>query len=250
MIFIQNYGWRMGNNLFQIACVAALAKKNNDEFVIPVWKYNKFLKNSIKEQNPPYKHSTIFDEGNTFHYRDIPYQKDMAINGYWQSNKYFSDQEDYIKELFEPNDEIVKNLNEKYSHIINDEKICSIHIRRTDYLKFPEHHPVVSLNYIMKAVKQFSKDFKFVVFSDDIAWCKENFMGDKFLYIEPQEDIYDFYLMSMCKNNIICNSSFSWWAAFLNKNVNKKIVAPKTWFGPAYSHYDTKDLIPDSWIKL
>ena len=57
-------------------------------------------------------------------------------------------------------------------------------------------------------------------------------------------------MMSLCKDNIIANSSFSWWAAYLNKNPNKKVVAPINWFGPAYAHFDTKDLIPDNWIKL
>lgn len=250
MIYIDNFGWRWGNNLFQIAAVAAHAKKNNDDFVIPPWKYNQYLKNPIKEQTPPYKTTAVYNQGEIFHYKEIPYVKDMAINGYFQSEKFFENAKEEVQKMFEPNYEIVNCLNEKFSDIINDDKICSIHIRRGDYLIHPRFHPVVSLNYIMKAVKYFPKDYKFLIISDDQKWCKESLMGEKFIFIEPQEDIYDFYLMSMIKNNIISNSSFSWFSSWLNKNPDKTIITPKLWFGEGYAHWDTKDLIPESWIKL
>jgi hypothetical protein len=252
MIYINNFGWRFSNQQFQIACAASLALKHGDTdgFVVPEWKYNKYMKNPVKIQNPPYVASSVYDEGNSFHYRDIPYHKNMAISGYWQSEKYFKPFESYIRHLFEPSDEVVSLLKSKYSDIITSDNTCSIHVRRGDYLSHPNHHPAVSLTYCMKAVRQFPKDTKFIVFSDDQKWCKENFMGEMFLFPEPQEDIYDFFLMSMCKNNIIANSSFSWWAAWLNKNPDKKIIAPSKWFGDAYSHYDLSDLIPSEWIKI
>ena len=137
--------------------------------------------------------------------------------------------------------------------VVGNDEVVSIHIRRGDYLQSPNHHPVISLNYCMKAIKQFPRDYKVVVFSDDINWCKtEAFFGDKFKFIEGQTDIEDFYLMSMCVNNIICNSSFSWWAAWLNSNPDKIVIAPMDdrWFGPAYDHFDTKDLYPEEWIKM
>lgn len=250
MIYINNFGWRFSNQQFQIACAAALAKRNGDNFVAPEWNYNRYLKVPVPTQRPPYAASTIFDEGQTFHYREIPYEKDLSLNGYWQSERYFADCKDYIREMFEPSDEVIANLRSKYSNVIDADNTCSIHVRRGDYLKHPNHHPVVSLMYCMKALKKMPKGTKFIVFSDDIQWCKENFMGDMFSFPEPQEDIYDFYLMSMCKNNIIANSSFSWWAAWLNKNPNKIVVAPSRWFGDAYAHYDLSDLIPEGWIKL
>ena len=88
-----------------------------------------------------------------------------------------------------------------------------------------------------------------LVFSDDIDWCKGVFRGDRFTFIEGEKDYIDLYIMSQCKNNIIANSTFSWWGAWLNKNKNKKIVAPKKWFGSLISH-NTKDLIPKEWIKV
>jgi hypothetical protein len=101
----------------------------------------------------------------------------------------------------------------------------------------------------MKGVKKVGMDKKFLIFSDDIQWCKQNFPEMKnFVYIEGQKDYEDFLLMSLCNHNIICNSSFSWWAAWINQNSNKIVIAPKKWFGPAYSHFDTKDLYCDGWI--
>lgn len=250
MIYVNNYGWRFANNLFQIACAAALAKRNNDKFVIPKWKYNQYLKTSLTEQNPPYKISSIFKEGDSFQFRKIPYQSNMAIDGYWQSERYFEDCKDYIRGLFQPNEQVLDYLHDNFSDIINNEKIVSIHVRRGDYLNFPDHHPVVNINYLVKAIKIFDDDHKFICFSDDIDWCKDNIPCENITFIENQTDITDFYLMSLCKNNIIANSSFSWWSAWLNKNPNKKIIAPKKWFGTAYAHWDTSDLYPPEWIQI
>jgi hypothetical protein len=92
---------------------------------------------------------------------------------------------------------------------------------------------------------------KFYVFSDDIEWCK-NFFSDilDFEFISGNNEIRDLYLMSSCENNIIANSSFSWWGAWLNKNPNKKVIAPSVWFGPAKKNVITEDLYCKNWIKL
>ena len=104
----------------------------------------------------------------------------------------------------------------------------------------------------MKAIKQMPKDSLFLIFSDDIAWCKANFpdLPEKFVFIEGNADHEDLLLMSHCKNNIICNSTFSWWAAWLNSNPEKKVIAPSKWFGPAFENYNTDDLYCDGWIKI
>ena len=89
----------------------------------------------------------------------------------------------------------------------------------------------------------------FLVFSDDIEWCKNNITGDNIVYIDSEIDYIDLYLMARCDNNIIANSSFSWWGAWLNKNENKKVVAPTLWFGQVVGE-DTNDIIPENWIKI
>jgi hypothetical protein len=90
----------------------------------------------------------------------------------------------------------------------------------------------------------------YIVFSDDIDWCKKNlpFLDEK-IFIEGNDDFFDLYLMSKCQNNIIANSSFSWWGAWLNKSENKKVMSPKNWFGQSYKH-NTKDLFFSKTIIL
>ena len=85
-----------------------------------------------------------------------------------------------------------------------------------------------------------------MVFSDDLDWCKETFLGNRFTFISGNRDYQDLFLMSMCKNNIIANSSFSWWGAWLNTNLNKKVIAPKKWFGPQLS-LSSDDIYPNTW---
>lgn len=244
----------LGNYMFQVASVYSLALDNNDSVVldsqssVTVHKHidsysNNILRNLtfgkpvvVKSYTEPF-----------FHYNRIPYSPNIGLNGYYQSEKYFTNNRDKILELFSIDDTSKEQINKKYGEILNL-KTCSIHVRRGDYLRLPNHHPICSLNYYKEAMSHMLVD-KFLVFSDDIQWCKENFIGDKFIFIEDNPDYIDMWLMSLCDNNIIANSSFSWWGAWLNKNPTKKIVAPNKWFGSAIRH-NTKDLIPHTWIKI
>ena len=102
----------------------------------------------------------------------------------------------------------------------------------------------------MKFIKAKHSDIEVFVFSDDLEWCKNNLkLEDKlhFLDVNQKTNFHmDMYLMSQCKHNVIANSSFSWWAAWLNQNKNKQVIAPQNWF--ANTSLNTKDLIPASWI--
>jgi len=120
-------------------------------------------------------------------------------------------------------------------------------VRRGDYLNNKDHHPVLPISYYQKAIGAFS-DAQFVVFSDDISWCKSHFdFSDTLLFIEDNDEVTDLYLMSLMKHHIIANSSFSWWGAWLCQNPDKVVIAPQLWFGPAAVDHDTKDLIPEVW---
>ena len=91
----------------------------------------------------------------------------------------------------------------------------------------------------------------YAVFSDDIEWCKKVFgNSEEIIYIEKEADYVDLYLMSLCKHNIIANSTFSWWGAWLGKHPDQIVIAPNQWFGPAITDKPTDDLIPESWHKL
>ena len=153
--------------------------------------------------------------------------------------------------LFRPDVDIVKYIDTKYGDILNKEETISIHIRRGDYLEKEDRHPVCRMEYYQAAI-EYIDTFNspiFIIFSDDIEWCKKHFIGDNYIFIQDEEDYIDLYLMSLCKHNIIANSSFSWWGAWLNKNINKKVIAPQNWFG-VNKRLPTQDIYCEEWIVL
>jgi hypothetical protein len=236
------YLGRFGNNLFQIATTLSLAKNNNCTAVFKPWSYKDAFEKQIicRTHN---KDLTIYNEQG-FNYSPIPFKDNMIINGYFQSEKYFDKY--LVKSYFEPKKAVKQKLISKYSEYLD--KSVSIHVRRGDYLYAQDYHPVQTKEYYMKAMSEFSSDSIFFVFSDDINWCKDNLSEMNCRFIEDQKDYEDMFLMSMCRHNIIANSSFSWWGAWLNNNPSKKVIAPEKWFGPNCPH-DTKDLIPEYWVR-
>lgn len=104
------------------------------------------------------------------------------------------------------------------------------------------------MRYYQAAMNQTKTPF-YLIFSDDIAWCKKQFIGPQFEFAEGNSPVTDLALQISCEHNIIANSSFSWWGAYLNKNPGKRVIAPGKWFGPAQPH-DTRDLLPSSWTII
>jgi hypothetical protein len=177
--------------------------------------------------------------------------------GYFQSEKYFIDIENLIRKIFTFN----KNLNTKnkeFLKLIKNSNSVSIHIRRGDYLsnqKAFDVHGICSDIYYDKAISYIRKKIsnpKFYIFSDDKEWVKHKFNYQKnFIVVDSNsasQSYFDMFLMSKCKHNIIANSSFSWWAAWLNNNPSKNVIAPKMWFKS--KSLSTKDLIPKNWILI
>ena len=184
-----------------------------------------------------------------FHYNEIPNQTNLNIKGYFQSEKYFKNAINEIRYYFLFKLEILTKITSKWDNILNKD-VCSIHVRRGDYLLHPNHHPFPGISYYENACKYFPNSH-FLIFSDDINWCKDNFhfISNK-TFVENQNEIEDLLLMSFCNDNIIANSSFSWWGSYLNSNENKKIISPKQWFGSAYKNMNTEDLYTDKMIKI
>jgi hypothetical protein len=243
MVYVK-YDGRLGNQLFQLAAGTALATENNDKVVAPPSSFYKFI-NFTPTQDSFKQYSTHYTEP-FFHYQKIPYAKDMLITGYFQSEKYFEPYSELIKDLFSIKKVYEDQIKEKYRDLLQEETIA-LHVRRTDYLHLNEFHPVQTLEYYKQALDHIdSKGKKVVIFSDDIEWCRTAFVGTKFVYIEKNLDIVDMFLMSYCSHNIIANSSFSWWGAYLNKSSNKKVVAPSNWFGPKLE-YNAKDIYCNDW---
>jgi hypothetical protein len=102
------------------------------------------------------------------------------------------------------------------------------------------------MDYYRTAISSFNPDAKFLVFSDDLQWCKTNFLGDKFHFPDTQSDLVDLKIMTMCNHHIIANSSFSWWGAWLNPKQEKRVVAPSNWFGPEL-RLDPSDVYCQDW---
>lgn len=174
-----------------------------------------------------------------FHFSKHNFSADQNyyLEGYWQSEKYFLDIKDEIVNSFVWPE--IKNLDFKNS--------CSIHVRRGDYLKTQHVHPIQSIDYYNKALDIIQPKGNIFVFSDDIQWCKSNLNYKNSIFMENNSNIYDLRAMSLCADNIIANSSFSWWAAWLNQNENKKIIYPKNWFADSTNDADIK---PSEWIQI
>jgi len=254
---------QFGNQLFQIAATTSLALDHGAKAIFPELK-------SSQEFNIPLNYAHVFSHLNTdepsvpisveykephFHFTPIPYQPNMQLFGWFQSEKYFKHHKKEILELFAPSKEILSYLESKYAKIIAHPKTVAVHIR-TYKDTTPEFHPFVGWHYIYKALQQFGKDHLFVVFSDDITFCKRKMkkigLGSSIIFIEGNKHFQDLYLISLCKHAIISNSSFSWWGAYLNQNPDKIIIAPspKRWFGPGLHYCDTKDILPQEWKVL
>ncbi len=252
---------QLGNQLFIIAATVSLALDNNAIPVFPALIQN-------PDYNLPFNYQKVFSHLNTqlpkrvkikrylepqFDYTPIKYQPNMELFGWFQSEKYFAKHKNEIIELFSPPQEISTYLGNHYQHIIDHPKSVAIHAR-SYYREDPtgKCHITYEREYFEKAISVFPDDSLFVVFSNDINWCREmlSTIPRDIIFIENNASYHhDFYLMSLCKHNIICNSSFSWWAAYLNLNPEKIVVAPNLWFNPAYIS-STKDLKPDGWITI
>ena len=148
-----------------------------------------------------------------------------------------------------------KELNDKTLSFKNELQrgvFVSVHIRRGDYLNNVGRFGLCELSYYREAIKYIKSivdNPKFVFFSDDMAWAKDNIDNDEAVFVswnQGKDSWQDMYLMSHCQHNIVANSSFSWWGAWLNGNPHKVVVAPKKWFmySPNY------DIIPDNWITI
>lgn len=181
---------------------------------------------------------------------------DCYLSGYWQSEKYFIDvalqiREDFVFKLplEKQNAELVKQINQVNA--------VSLHVRRGDYAINPKTtatHGMCSLDYYRESIRYVAERVEqphFFIFSDDIAWVKNNLKMDfPHVYVQHNhgaESYNDMRLMSLCRNHIIANSSFSWWGAWLNSSTEKIVIAPRKWFA---NQTDVQDLFPDGWVTL
>ena len=253
----------LGNQLFQWACAKNLQKKyghpiqfedhilassrNRDIMNFPniTWNTKEYIKNEYTSgENIPY--SVHQDQFSFSDFSRIDFTKNEFFHliGYWQGVDYFKESQEEIRESLRPNQQFIDN---NKSMFLQSSRCVSLHFRRTDYIGKDDHHPIPPMTYYEKALEMVDYD-RIFVFSDDIPWCKENLKFNNMTFVHNINPLHDLWIMSFCQSNIIANSTFSWWGAWLNDNPNKKVIMPRKWFGP--SAPSDKDITNVDWIKL
>ena len=218
---------------------------------------NNIINNLIRtiEKIKPFKIRTHIKENNyyTFDPKILTLGDNVYLDGFWQNEKYFKGIKDVLHDEFTLKEKLEKNLLE----VIMKTNSVSIHVRRADYVTNPNANKiygVCSLDYYNKAIATITDLVTaphFFVFSDDLGWCKKNIrlnFPTTFIDNGADKNYEDLILMSRCKHNIIANSSFSWWGAWLNNNVDKIVIAPKQWLNNSIK--GTKEMVLESWIKI
>lgn len=275
------YG-ELGNQLFQIAVTEVTAQRHHTNAVFPEWicgksyrKYSNILNRKIDESLDPSKVASVFEQDN-HDYKPIPYQPNMSLRGYFQSEKYWTGHEAFVRNvLFDPAKYIKDYINEHYKEIIHTNDTVGVHIRTQTRSAHdaPSIHLSPKVEYLKRAFAEFGKNRRYVIFSDNIDLVKQWFRDYDFTFIQngrPNDNVYgqnaiggtdnepiydnviEMFLMSMMKDQITTSSSFGWWGAWLNKNPDKQVIAmhEDMWFGPELDHLKLQDLIPESWHKI
>lgn len=217
---------------------------------------NRTVAGKIRDRIGPLNFRKVYKE--PFFHFDSKFFKlpsNIYLKGYWQSEKYFLPIKEIIKTDLTIKPDIVQKVR-SFGEELTDSTSVAVHIRRADYAKdvHKEYHGMLEKDYYHNAIQLLikkNKDVRFYFFSDSINWVKDNFNFPEAIYVSGEitnTHLEDLYLMSKCSHNIIANSSFSWWGAWLNNNPDKIVIAPKNWFnkGPK----DTYDLYPDNWIVI
>ena len=256
--------YELGNQMFQIAAAVAFALDNGYEPYFPdlsgsSWGMEdtyRYVFWRLNPQQPKGEVQYIYHEWNEGWKIPIPAQPNMLLQGYYQSEKYFAHHKETILDLFAPSHEVMEYLQTKYSTILEHPNTVAIHVRTyiKDYGHVPtpeEFHAFPGVGYYEKAVAMFPEDSLFILCSDHIQWCKDNLshLAKNLIFIEGNKHVYDLYLMTQCKHHIMANSTFSWWAVYLNRNPDKKVVTPNYWFGGAWRG-SADNLVLEEWIRV
>lgn len=250
----------LGNLLFQISAAYSLGLDNQDSVyidmnsgvksctphftVVNVYKDNIFCRLT---DSPLKDHKNHYQEP-TLRYSPIPYTPDLYIHGYFPCEKYFKHHRQEILNLFAPNPKTISYIDTKYGELLKRETV-GIHIRRGDYVRLGI---TLSKEYYTQALSNFTDGETIIFFSDDIPWCINAFDPDRkkgYVFINGEKDFIDLYVMSMCKNHILSNSTFSWWGSWLSTGA-KKIYAPDIWCEKSQTPDEFDDIYCPSWIRV
>jgi hypothetical protein len=256
----------LGNQLFQIFATIAYSLQHNIDFL---FEYNENLgkrntywntlltsiSNHVTISVPP---TTLVNQGTHGFVKLAAPKENIMLNGYFQSFKFF---DDHLKTILKMID--VEKFQKKY---IKQKNSISLHFRRGDYKDLQDCHPVMKIDYYVNALNYIllldeTLDDKTIVYyfceeedlesvEKDVVILKNEFR-DKIVFVRHLEnaDWEEMISMSCCKHNIIANSSFSWWGAYLNQDPDKIVCYPSIWFGPLIQE-NTDTMFPEKWIKI
>lgn len=274
----------LGNQLFQIFTTYAYGKSSQRKVVFPFTDilttgrprptyWESFLKSIAKDttghddinvSNEDLMNFTIYKE-NGFEYKEISpmYQtiKNVMLYGYFQSYKYFDQDKSEIIVAIQL-DSQKDQIKEDYSHLIDDVHTISMHFRMGDYKLNPDCHPIMTYEYYRNAMRLIlSKRDPYAIYrvlyfceKEDNRFVQVMINDLKAIYknvdfVKVDDSIVDWkqlLLMSCCNDNIIANSSFSWWGGYFNESADKIVCYPDKWFGPGIKA-NTHDLFPNGW---
>ncbi|MBC8146770.1 MAG: alpha-1,2-fucosyltransferase [Bacteroidetes bacterium] len=284
----------LGNQLFQVACTISLALEKKYSYAFPDWIGNYIFEkpfNCLNNFKTDYlfnlqrlfgkKQMKKFTKPNRIYRQRGLYYKNLKhlpgnvdLIGYFQSIKYFKEYEDHIRSLFTLNKECQLFIDDLFSKYTNGyHNSVAVHVRRGDYLSKESFYPFCGLKYYSSAMDLIKKDSVFLIFSDDLEWCKNNITCKNIHYIDTNNLVtpihnrfkqgitrgcnennqwVDLFLMSKADHNIIANSSFSWWSSWLNANPDKLVIAPQVWFGDEFMKFDVfqDDIYLDNWMVI
>jgi hypothetical protein len=280
MIITHLYGG-LGNQMFQYAVARRIAYHGGEELKLDITifaeyplrvyelKYFQIEENFATQEEiaklkynffnrlkPLYKRTYIKEKHFQYTPQISKLRRNVYLEGYWQTERYFKDIEDIIRKDFTVKTPLAGS-NLEIAKKISEVDAVSVHIRRGDYVANPttnEIHGVCGLSYYYDCIAKLASKINnphFFVFSDDQEWVQENLKISfpvTFITQNGAEKAYeDLRLMSLCKHHIIANSSFSWWGAWLAPGKDKIVYAPSRWFN---LDIDTSDLLPAGWIKV
>lgn len=253
----------LGNQLFILFAAYSYSRKYGHDL------YIKHIDNSLSIFNPrPVYWDTILSKISTrttnphidIIYSDsdgiftpIPYRNgNILLKGYFQTYLHFSDYYNEICDLLSPPLPIKEKVDSMLSKY-NDKKLVCVHVRRGDYLKIQHIFPILSKSYYQRCYEKISlkiniNECRFLIFSDDINWCKENFDFIKDKIFIRDEDYIEFYLMIGCNHYILANSTFGWWGAYLNRNSDKVVLCPNKYFYHISEEKQRRS--PPEWISV
>jgi len=259
----------LGNQLFQYATARSLALDSERKLVVDrgwferkqrprSYRLNEFVANpstvsyskvklhqlTLASVTSSFTSATkILREPKQLQYRPfkLPLTSAVLLEGYWQSPKYFEKHRNDLLNAFKPAGHI-----DQSSLTTPEANTVAVHIRRGDYITEHNAH-IVSPKYVRNAMSEFGNNANFLFFSDDLSWCQDNFGGDNVGFSSQPSDLMDLIQMSRCDHNIIANSSFSWWSAWLNENKQQRVIAPTPWAEGGNTH---ADILPAHWETL